>query len=88
MQNDLNISIVHCEDNFLNITIFILVLLPINRTEICAMAPEIGDGRASITRFFYDKSTGTCKEFFWGGFGGNKNNFNTLEDCLSKCKGQ
>lgn len=57
-------------------------------TEICAMAPETGPGKAMKMRFHYDKSAGECKEFVYGGAGGNQNNFKTQEECMEKCKGQ
>lgn len=56
--------------------------------EICALAAETGPGRAMIMRFHYNKSTGTCEEFVYGGAKGNANNFRTQEECLEKCKGQ
>nr|ACV66786.1 serine protease inhibitor 2 [Rana chensinensis] len=36
--------------------------------------------------YYYDKETGTCKPFIYGGCGGNKNNFDTQEDCEASCK--
>ena len=42
--------------------------------------------RALIPRFYHDKADGKCKEFYYGGCGGNNNNFLTIEDCQNKCR--
>ena len=47
---------------------------------------EAGRCRALLPRFYYDKNDGECKQFYYGGCGGNTNNFDTLEECNSKCK--
>ena len=39
-----------------------------------------------IPRFYHDKNDGQCKQFYYGGCGGNTNNFETLEECNNKCK--
>ncbi|PIO37532.1 hypothetical protein AB205_0141750, partial [Aquarana catesbeiana] len=38
-----------------------------------------------IPRYYYDKETGTCKSFIYGGCGGNENNFTTKEKCEAMC---
>ncbi|BHF79906.1 zinc-containing alcohol dehydrogenase [Sparganum proliferum] len=56
--------------------------------DICNMPIERGRCRASIDRYGYDKETGECKEFTFGGCGGNENNFYTQEECeraASRC---
>lgn len=52
----------------------------------CSEEAEAGICRAMIPRFYYDKSDGQCKQFYYGGCGGNTNNFKTLEECNEKCK--
>ena len=42
--------------------------------------------RALLPRFYYDKTDRKCKHFYYGGCGGNNNNFLTMEDCQNKCK--
>ncbi|XP_040208265.1 papilin-like isoform X1 [Rana temporaria] len=51
----------------------------------CALHPEMGPCKASDQRYYYDKDTGTCKTFTYGGCGGNTNNFLTKEDCENRC---
>lgn len=70
----------------INSTIFITPSL--NYSKICSLAPETGIGDAYFERFHYDKASGTCKMFVYGGVGGNKNNFKTPEECMEKCEGK
>ncbi|KAL1474951.1 hypothetical protein MTO96_037641, partial [Rhipicephalus appendiculatus] len=44
-----------------------------------------GPCRASITRYYYDNATRTCKEFTYGGCEGNSNNYETVEECKASC---
>ncbi|XP_046545162.1 carboxypeptidase inhibitor SmCI-like isoform X2 [Haliotis rubra] len=52
---------------------------------VCNLKPEVGRCRAAIPRFFYDPDTDTCKEFTYGGCGGNGNNFKTKAECEDTC---
>ncbi|RWS14371.1 hypothetical protein B4U79_06247 [Dinothrombium tinctorium] len=36
-------------------------------------------------RFYFDFKHRMCKPFRWGGCGGNKNNFENFNECLSFC---
>ena len=36
-------------------------------------------------RFYYDVATQKCQLFIYGGCQGNKNRFNTLEECNAAC---
>jgi len=38
-----------------------------------------------IFRYYFEPSDGTCHKFFYGGCEGNKNNFQSLETCKSRC---
>ena len=46
----------------------------------CDLEPDKGNCRAMITKYYYDKEEGKCKEFFWGGCDGTVP-FETLEAC-------
>jgi hypothetical protein len=46
----------------------------------CDLEPEKGNCRAMITKYYYDKKEGKCKEFIWGGCDGAVP-FETLEEC-------
>jgi hypothetical protein len=51
----------------------------------CDLEPETGLCRGYFPRFYFDRTTGTCKRFIYGGCGGNLNNFNTVEECQETC---
>lgn len=55
---------------------------------ICGLKPDVGIKRVTLKRFYYDKAAKKCKPFFWGGAGGNANNFPILDQCEKSCKGQ
>ena len=49
------------------------------------MAPNGGSCKAYFHMYFYNKSSGNCEVFIYGGCGGNSNNFLTKEECKEKC---
>ncbi len=53
--------------------------------DTCSLPPETGPCFASMRRFHYDPVTARCREFTYGGCGGNLNHFMTLADCEAKC---
>ncbi|XP_019901254.1 kunitz-type protease inhibitor 2 isoform X2 [Esox lucius] len=53
--------------------------------EMCEAGAKTGPCRASHRRFYYDSSTSTCQPFTYGGCSGNKNNYETREQCLNTC---
>ncbi|MEE6466568.1 hypothetical protein FKM82_006997 [Ascaphus truei] len=56
-----------------------------DNTAICLLPPDDGPCRALISRYYYDRYTQTCQEFFYGGCNGNANNFFSLDDCEKSC---
>uniref|UniRef100_A0A670Z3U2 BPTI/Kunitz inhibitor domain-containing protein n=1 Tax=Pseudonaja textilis TaxID=8673 RepID=A0A670Z3U2_PSETE len=46
---------------------------------------QITSGLALI-RFYFNTATGNCEGFFYGGCGGNENNFVTLAECRYTCQ--
>ena len=54
-------------------------------TDPCDMAHETGPCYADVLRFYFDKRTGKCRPFKYGGCGGNINNFESQESCLNRC---
>ncbi|KAM9683370.1 trophoblast Kunitz domain protein 1-like [Dama dama] len=53
--------------------------------EFC-LKPELkGPCKDQMTRYFYNAKTGYCEPFVYGGCKGNKNNFQTLSDCIVTC---
>ncbi|XP_052506420.1 trophoblast Kunitz domain protein 1-like [Budorcas taxicolor] len=56
-----------------------------SKPEFC-LEPELkGPCKDQLTRYFYNATAGYCKPFVYGGCEGNKNNFQTLSDCLVTC---
>ncbi|KAK3084457.1 hypothetical protein FSP39_013863 [Pinctada imbricata] len=52
---------------------------------VCSLPKVVGPCRAAFRRYFYNKKTGHCERFIYGGCGGNKNNFKTLQKCKETC---
>ncbi|XP_004690350.1 PREDICTED: kunitz-type protease inhibitor 2 [Condylura cristata] len=55
--------------------------------ESCLVSKKVGRCRASIPRWWYNATEGTCQQFVYGGCDGNGNNYMTKEQCLKKCVG-
>jgi hypothetical protein len=53
---------------------------------ICLLPKVIGRCRALILRYYYNPKTRSCEKFYYGGCGGNANNFETQEACEKTCK--
>jgi len=52
----------------------------------CQLASESGMCLAHIPRWFFDKESGECRTFIYGGCGGNANRFGSKARCESICK--
>ncbi|EYC31475.1 hypothetical protein Y032_0004g2173 [Ancylostoma ceylanicum] len=55
-------------------------------TGACYKEPKTGPCRASLPRFFYNKTSRTCEKFIYGGCEGNENNFEDEKECKRWCK--
>ncbi|CAL1541234.1 unnamed protein product [Lymnaea stagnalis] len=53
--------------------------------EHCQDFPEVGPCKAAFKRYFFNKSTFECHSFIYGGCHGNRNNFESLEECNTAC---
>ena len=53
----------------------------------CDLPAVVGDCDAAIPRFYFDKTSGYCEPFVYGGCGGNSNNFETAVECRDTCGG-
>ncbi|KFM75510.1 Tissue factor pathway inhibitor, partial [Stegodyphus mimosarum] len=51
----------------------------------CELPAEPGVCRGFFCRYYFDQTTGQCQKFIYGGCGGNKNNFETQEQCEQTC---
>ncbi len=50
------------------------------KSERCDLVPDPGLCQAYITKYYFDKTDGKCKEFIWGGCNGVVP-FDTVEEC-------
>ena len=57
-------------------------------SDVCALANETGNCEAYIPSYYYDHEIGQCRQFIWGGCGGNKNRFSSREECEAQCSAQ
>ncbi|XP_033833641.1 amyloid beta (A4) precursor protein a isoform X1 [Periophthalmus magnuspinnatus] len=53
--------------------------------DVCWSGAETGPCRAMLPRWYFDRSEEKCVQFIYGGCGGNRNNFESEEYCLSVC---
>ena len=53
--------------------------------DVCGLEKDRGPNRDFVVRWSFDMEYGGCTRFWWGGEGGNRNNFLTKEDCNEVC---
>ena len=53
--------------------------------DVCYLPSSPGDCDNHEQRWFFDASVDQCQPFFYGGCGGNNNNFASNEDCENYC---
>ncbi|XP_051561310.1 amyloid beta (A4) precursor protein a isoform X1 [Myxocyprinus asiaticus] len=53
--------------------------------EVCFASAETGPCQAMLPRWYFVREEGRCAPFTYGGCGGNRNNFESEEYCLSVC---
>ncbi|XP_074105077.1 proteoglycan-like sulfated glycoprotein papilin isoform X3 [Cotesia typhae] len=53
--------------------------------DLCLLPALLGECHNYTQRWYYDSFEQRCRQFFYGGCGGNENNFNTEEDCSNRC---
>lgn len=51
----------------------------------CTQAIDSGYCEEQHTRYFYNIATDSCQMFYYGGCGGNDNNFYTETECRKAC---
>ncbi|KAH8360027.1 hypothetical protein KR093_010229 [Drosophila rubida] len=53
--------------------------------KICQLPAATGHCRGRFIRWYYDSKSKSCKDFVYGGCGGNRNNFKTELLCRETC---
>ncbi|XP_045771656.1 kunitz-type U19-barytoxin-Tl1a-like [Maniola jurtina] len=72
----------HCKgSNYMKIDNF-------SHSTFCYLQPEAGLCLALFTKYYYDVNENSCKQFVYGGCGGNLNKFDTMLSCMETCKGK
>lgn len=59
--------------------------MPELSSNICTHQIDKGECDGKFSRFAFDEKKNDCREFSYGGCGGNGNNFATVEDCRNIC---
>ncbi|KAK6752874.1 hypothetical protein RB195_003961 [Necator americanus] len=54
-------------------------------TDPCLEERSTGPCRALMIRWGFDQDSKKCIPFFYGGCGGNRNNFETEKECKERC---
>ncbi|EYC11231.1 hypothetical protein Y032_0051g2089 [Ancylostoma ceylanicum] len=52
---------------------------------LCEHDIEVGECSGVFVRFGYDRFSNDCRQFTYGGCGGNGNNFATIQECRNVC---
>ena len=68
----------------LEVTFILGFLLAIK--DVCSQPKVVGPCRAAFRRFWYNRRTNQCERFIYGGCRGNENNFETLQECQTRCQ--
>ncbi|MGA1869885.1 MAG: BPTI/Kunitz-type proteinase inhibitor domain-containing protein [bacterium] len=54
---------------------------------VCELPIDPGLCKGYFPRYAFNKTTGQCEQFVYGGCGGNANNFSTIQECQESCGG-
>ena len=52
---------------------------------ICYFPFKVGHSKFYIPRYYFDPNQNSCEMFYYGGRGGNANNFSSPEECEKEC---
>ena len=54
-------------------------------SDVCDRPKRVGPCRARIPRYYYNRASGECDRFYWGGCMSNGNNFRSYYGCTIAC---
>lgn len=54
--------------------------------DLCEIPAETGECQNYVPKWYYDTKDMACRQFYYGGCGGNGNKFDTQEACLQRCE--
>ncbi|XP_021693567.1 papilin isoform X5 [Aedes aegypti] len=61
-------------------------LVPESPQKACVLKKDMGTCHNYTVKYFFDVEYGGCGRFWYGGCDGNKNRFDTAEDCKNVCE--
>ena len=59
---------------------------PNNKPKLCSLPKKSGPCEAAFPMWYHNKKSGSCQKFIFGGCQGNKNSFDTREECEEVCR--
>ena len=57
----------------------------VGRPALCNLNKDAGGCHAAFPMFFFNKDSGSCEKFIYGGCDGNENRFSKKKDCEKTC---
>ncbi|CAL1675129.1 unnamed protein product [Lasius platythorax] len=54
--------------------------------DICLLPALLGECHNYTQRWYYDSYEQHCRQYYYGGCGGNENNFLSEQDCVNRCE--
>nr|CAD7403319.1 unnamed protein product [Timema cristinae] len=54
--------------------------------DTCTLPAMVGECHNYTERWYYDSFEVRCRPFYYGGCGGNHNNFHNMQDCQQRCE--
>ncbi|XP_022174083.1 papilin isoform X3 [Myzus persicae] len=55
------------------------------KLDTCKLPALVGECHDYVNRWYFNSLDGRCRQFYYGGCGGNENNFETEYSCENKC---
>jgi len=53
--------------------------------DTCKLPALVGECRNYVNRWYFNSLEGRCRQFYYGGCGGNENNFASEHECEGRC---
>lgn len=60
--------------------------IQLTEKDLCHLPAETGECQDYTARWYFDTKETSCRQFYYGGCGGNGNNFLEKDECLTRCE--